>query len=131
MTHRWLPPYASPPSPVPTPLTPRGTHASPPIQANWNLEWPQLYAAALAHPQDVGAVQLTASGVLTARTGARTGRSPKDKFIVNEGEAADKVWVRARGGRRGVCAAAGAGREARGGGVTLGLRGVCDSSDGA
>ncbi|MET0437559.1 MAG: phosphoenolpyruvate carboxykinase (ATP) [Devosia sp.] len=49
---------------------------------------PQLVADALAH----GGAKLTAHGALSVETGAFTGRSPKDKFIVRDALTADKVW---------------------------------------
>ena len=36
--------------------------------------------------------ELTADGAVSVRTGAFTGRSPKDKFIVRDGLTADSVW---------------------------------------
>jgi len=51
---------------------------SPSGQVHWNLEWQELYAAALRR----GEGNLTAHGVLMTETGDRTGRSPNDKFIV-------------------------------------------------
>eukprot|EP00793_Prasinoderma_coloniale_P007037 PRCOL_00006889-RA len=68
------------------------TAAAAASDVSWNLEWPELYAAALAHPQVIGSPELTASGVLLARTGARTGRSPDDKFVVCDGNPAVDVW---------------------------------------
>ncbi|KKB77752.1 phosphoenolpyruvate carboxykinase [ATP] [Devosia soli] len=49
---------------------------------------PQLVAAAIK----AGGAQLTAHGALSVETGAFTGRSPKDKFIVRDGLTAEKVW---------------------------------------
>ncbi|UYN99097.1 MAG: phosphoenolpyruvate carboxykinase (ATP) [Devosia sp.] len=53
-----------------------------------NANVPQLVSRALA---DGGAV-LTADGALSVTTGAFTGRSPKDKFIVRDALTADTVW---------------------------------------
>ena len=39
-----------------------------------------------------GGARLTAHGALSVETGAFTGRSPKDKFIVRDGLTEDKVW---------------------------------------
>ena len=36
--------------------------------------------------------QLTADGAVSVRTGAFTGRSPKDKFIVRDGLTENSVW---------------------------------------
>ncbi|OAM77562.1 phosphoenolpyruvate carboxykinase (ATP) [Devosia elaeis] len=49
---------------------------------------PALVAAALGQGESV----LTADGALSVRTGAFTGRSPKDKFIVRDALTEDKVW---------------------------------------
>ncbi|WP_169196833.1 phosphoenolpyruvate carboxykinase (ATP) [Devosia sp. MC1541] len=49
---------------------------------------PQLVAASLAN----GYGRLTAHGALSVETGAFTGRSPKDKFIVRDALTADSVW---------------------------------------
>ena len=46
-----------------------------------NMQVAQLVEAALAR----GEARLAANGALVATTGARTGRSPKDKFTVDDG----------------------------------------------
>jgi phosphoenolpyruvate carboxykinase (ATP) len=46
----------------------------------WNLSPAALYEQALAR----GEAQLAAEGPIVARTGAHTGRSPNDKFVVKE-----------------------------------------------
>ena len=61
---------------------------TPQSEVHWNLEWQALYRLALARDEAV----LSANGVLVARTGERTGRSPNDKFIVKEGESAEQIW---------------------------------------
>ncbi|ODT66517.1 MAG: phosphoenolpyruvate carboxykinase (ATP) [Pelagibacterium sp. SCN 63-23] len=53
-----------------------------------NANAPVLVAAALS----VGHGTLTAHGALSVETGAFTGRSPKDKFIVRDAFTEDKVW---------------------------------------
>jgi phosphoenolpyruvate carboxykinase (ATP) len=52
-----------------------------------NLSTPQLVEAAIAR----GEATLAANGALVARTGARTGRSPRDKFIVEDDSTRGKV----------------------------------------
>ena len=49
---------------------------------------PQLVADALAY----GGAKLTAHGALWVETGAFTGRSPKDKFVVRDALTDKKVW---------------------------------------
>lgn len=62
-------------------LTPSG-------EVHWNLEAPELIDMAAAAGEGV----LSAHGVLVTRTGSRTGRSPKDRFIVREPATEDDVW---------------------------------------
>ena len=62
-------------------LSPRG-------QAHWNLGWQDLYSMAV----ELGEARLTSQGVLLATTGDRTGRSPNDRFIVDEPGLAEEVW---------------------------------------
>jgi phosphoenolpyruvate carboxykinase (ATP) len=52
-----------------------------------NLSTPQLVEAALAR----GEASLASNGALVALTGARTGRSPRDKFIVEDDSTRDTV----------------------------------------
>ncbi len=52
-----------------------------------NLSTPQLVEAAIAR----GEASLADNGALVALTGARTGRSPRDKFIVQDAIASDTV----------------------------------------
>jgi phosphoenolpyruvate carboxykinase (ATP) len=60
-------------------------------QAHLNLPAAQLIETALLR----GEAQLTANGAIVAATGARTGRSPKDKFIVDDAVTHDLVdWGR-------------------------------------
>lgn len=49
---------------------------------------PVLVARAVA----AGGAELTADGAVSVRTGAFTGRSPKDKFIVRDALTAERVW---------------------------------------
>jgi phosphoenolpyruvate carboxykinase (ATP) len=52
-----------------------------------NLSTPQLVEAAIAR----GEASLAANGALVALTGSRTGRSPRDKFIVEDAVTKDSV----------------------------------------
>jgi len=52
-----------------------------------NLSIPQLVETAIAR----GEASLAANGALLALTGARTGRSPRDKFTVEDAETKDRV----------------------------------------
>ncbi|WP_454918559.1 phosphoenolpyruvate carboxykinase [Xanthobacter sediminis] len=55
---------------------------------HWNLLEPQLYEHALEHLEG----RLSSGGALVAETGAHTGRSPKDKFVVRDAATEDTVW---------------------------------------
>jgi phosphoenolpyruvate carboxykinase (ATP) len=54
----------------------------------WNLGGPQLYEQALQRHE----AHIAAHGPLVADTGAHTGRSPKDKFIVRDAKTDSAVW---------------------------------------
>jgi len=54
----------------------------------WNLTTPVL----VEHSLRMEGVLLASNGAVVVRTGSRTGRSPKDKFIVKEASCEDKVW---------------------------------------
>jgi len=56
-------------------------------QVRWNLREPELYERALA----AGDAML-GPGPLVVRTGAHTGRSANDKFVVREPSSADRIW---------------------------------------
>ena len=53
-----------------------------------NLPPAALYEHAISHDEGM----LAAAGPLVVRTGKHTGRSPKDKYIVDEPDAHDGVW---------------------------------------
>jgi phosphoenolpyruvate carboxykinase (ATP) len=55
---------------------------------HWNLSPATLVEHALARKEG----QLAANGAFCAMTGAHTGRSPKDKFIVASEEHTDRIW---------------------------------------
>ena len=55
---------------------------------HWNLESTDLIQHALQREEG----RLTAHGVFLAETGERTGRSPHDRFIVDETPFTDAVW---------------------------------------
>src|SRR5512146_3043465 len=57
-------------------------------RVHWNLSPAALYEQALAR----GEASLAAEGPLVARTGAHTGRSPNDKFVVKEPSSDGHVW---------------------------------------
>ncbi|MFN3389308.1 MAG: phosphoenolpyruvate carboxykinase [Allosphingosinicella sp.] len=59
-----------------------------PADIHWNLLTPALVEQAVARGEGV----LAKDGPLVVRTGAHTGRSAKDKFIVRDAETEDSIW---------------------------------------
>ena len=58
-------------------------------KAFWNLSSAELYEQSMQR----GEASVTQHGVLTARTGSHTGRSPNDRFVVRESSSeADIAW---------------------------------------
>lgn len=57
-------------------------------EVHWNLSAAELYEHALRAGDGV----LSSSGALVCATGLHTGRSPKDKYFVEDGESRDAVW---------------------------------------
>jgi phosphoenolpyruvate carboxykinase (ATP) len=57
------------------------------LNAHRNLSTPQLVETAIAR----GEARLAANGALVAMTGARTGRSPRDKFTVEDDQTRERV----------------------------------------
>ena len=57
-------------------------------RVSWNLEAPALYEHSLSR----GETRLARGGALLADTGAHTGRSPKDKFVVRDAGTENTVW---------------------------------------
>lgn len=57
-------------------------------EAHWNLSRSELVEESLLNREGV----LTAEGALMCDTGTFTGRSPKDKFVVEDSETKDTVW---------------------------------------
>lgn len=55
-----------------------------------NLSVAELYEHALTH--EPGTV-LSSTGAIVTKSGAKTGRSPRDKRIVDEPDSTDNVWV--------------------------------------
>ena len=61
---------------------------SPSGKVHWNIDWEELHSISV----ELGESRLTSQGVLLAITGERTGRSPNDRFIVDEEGMAEDVW---------------------------------------
>ena len=55
---------------------------------HWNLRPSQIYELALAR----GEAEIAGSGPLLVKTGAHTGRSAQDKFIVRDATTEDTIW---------------------------------------
>ncbi len=55
---------------------------------SWNLDAPTLYEEAIRRSEGL----LAPGGALVVETGEYTGRSPKDKFIVEEPSSKDDIW---------------------------------------
>ena len=71
------------------PLTTLADHGlNPSGRVHWNLGWEKLHELAVSRKE----AKLTSHGVLLTTTGERTGRSPNDRFIVEEPGLADEVW---------------------------------------
>jgi phosphoenolpyruvate carboxykinase (ATP) len=56
--------------------------------AHWNYSTPFLYEAALRRREG----ELSIDGCLVTKTGEYTGRSPKDKFFVDEPSSTKEIW---------------------------------------
>ena len=56
--------------------------------AHWNLSADQLAKIAI----EKGQATLTSTGAINIKTGEFTGRSPKDRFIVNDKITKNSVW---------------------------------------
>jgi phosphoenolpyruvate carboxykinase (ATP) len=59
-----------------------------PGKVHWNLSVARLVEESVQRGEGL----LTASGALNAMTGSRTGRSPRDKWVVEEAAIKDKIW---------------------------------------
>ena len=57
-------------------------------KVHWNLPVAKLVEEAIKRGEGL----LTSSGALNAMTGKRTGRSPRDKWVVEEPSTRDKIW---------------------------------------
>ncbi len=55
---------------------------------HWNLSTPALIEAAIQRGEGI----LTHTGSLCVSTGSRTGRSPQDKFVVDDPSVHDSIW---------------------------------------
>lgn len=67
-------------------LDAHGVHSSKPV--HFNLSAPVLYEHAIRRQEG----HIAAEGPLVCRTGAHTGRSPNDKFVVKEPSSEGNVW---------------------------------------
>jgi phosphoenolpyruvate carboxykinase (ATP) len=56
--------------------------------AHWNLSVPVLYEYAIRRQEGL----IGAGGAFVARTGPFTGRTPKDKYIVQEASSKADIW---------------------------------------
>ncbi len=59
-----------------------------PGRVHWNLSVAQLMEESIRRGEGI----LTSSGALNALTGKRTGRSPRDKWVVEEPSSKDRIW---------------------------------------
>src|SRR5881409_915691 len=59
-----------------------------PGKMHWNLPVARLVEESVRRGEGL----LTASGALNAMTGTRTGRSPRDKWVVEQMAIKDKIW---------------------------------------
>ncbi len=59
-----------------------------PGNVHWNLSVAQLVEESVRRGEGL----LTASGALNAMTGKRTGRSPRDKWVVEEPSSKERIW---------------------------------------
>ena len=59
-----------------------------PGKVHWNLSVARLVEESVRRNEGL----LTSSGALNAMTGKRTGRSPRDKFVVEEPSSKDRIW---------------------------------------
>lgn len=73
-------------SPSRSGLDKHGVETSEPVY--WNLPPAELYEHALRHRE----CRLAVHGAMVCTTGRHTGRSPKDKFIVEEPSTKDDIW---------------------------------------
>ena len=67
-------------------LEAHGVHSSKPV--HFNLSAPALYEHAIRRQEGI----IAAGGPLVCSTGAHTGRSPNDKFVVKEPASEANVW---------------------------------------
>jgi phosphoenolpyruvate carboxykinase (ATP) len=72
------------------PPTPGAARTRPPLgrRVRWNLPTAELVEDAIR----AGEGLIAAEGPLVVRTGKHTGRSPQDKFIVDEPSSSPKIW---------------------------------------